>query len=179
MQLSTIEEESVVLLDEHGRSIGTAPKRTVHGADTPLHLAFSCYVFNRQGQVLITRRALTKLTWPGVWTNSFCGHPLPDEPLATAVHRRADFELGLSLDTLDVALPEFRYRAVDSSGIVENEFCPVYRATTTLEPAANPSEVADFTWVDPSDLRTAVGATPWAFSPWMALQLPELEEFRA
>ena len=61
--------ESVVLLDEEGHAIGTADKRAVHDADTPLHLAFSCYLFDGAGNVLITQRALHKLSWPGIWTN--------------------------------------------------------------------------------------------------------------
>jgi isopentenyl-diphosphate delta-isomerase len=169
----------VVLLDEDGREIGTAPKHSVHGADTSLHLAFSCYVFNARGEVLITRRALSKKTWPGVWTNSFCGHPAPAEALTDAVRRRADFELGLDLAGIDLALPLFRYRATDSSGIVENEVCPVYLAVADGDPVPNPDEVMEFTWTDPETLRRSVLASPFAFSPWMVLQMRELETFRA
>ena len=163
--------EHVSLLDEAGNVIGTADKNSVHTTDTPLHLAFSCHLFNTAGEVLVTRRALTKQTWPGVWTNSFCGHPAPGESLESAVQRRALVELGVAVEALDVVLPNFRYRAVDASGIVENEVCPVYRATTVDAVTANPSEVIEFRWVAPAALRSAVAATPFAFSPWLALQV--------
>ena len=167
-------DDLVVLLDEEGREIGTATKSSVHGADTSLHLAFSCYVFNDHGEVLVTRRALTKKTWPGVWANSFCGHPAPAETLSDAVHRRADFELGLDIRGVDLALPLFRYRATDSSGIVENEVCPVYLARADGDPVPNPLEVMDTAWVDPTALGRSIMATPWAFSPWLVLQAAEL-----
>lgn len=174
MHVSMLEQESVILVDGEGRQIGTAPKTTVHTTDTPLHLAFSCYVFNGTGQVLITRRALSKTAWPGVWTNSLCGHPLPGEGADDAVRRRAQLELGLDLHQVEVLVSQFRYRATDAGGIVENELCPVYRATTTQAPALNPDEVMEFAWADPATLHRAVRDAPWAFSPWMVLQLNEL-----
>jgi len=172
-----IDPDHVVLLDDEGAAIGTAPKSSVHGSDTALHLAFSCHVVNDAGEVLVTRRALGKTAWPGVWSNSFCGHPRPAEPVLTAVHRRADYELGLTLTDLDLALPLFRYRATDANGIVEHELCPVYTARTTDEPVLNPLEVIDARWVDPSDLAASLAATPWAFSPWLVLQSEQLHLF--
>lgn len=171
------ETEYVVLLDDFGNEIGTAPKASVHGTDTQLHLAFSCHVVNAAGEVLVTRRALHKKTWPGVWTNSFCGHPGPAEPVLSAVHRRAEFEVGLAVRDLELALPLFRYRAVDASGIVEHEICPVYVARTDAEPQPNPDEVAEYRWVDPLDLAASLEATPWAFSPWLVLQAQQLHLF--
>ncbi|WP_426320167.1 isopentenyl-diphosphate Delta-isomerase [Microbacterium sp. E-13] len=169
--------DHVVLLDDDGNPIGTAPKSSVHGPDTALHLAFSCHVLDSDGKVLITRRALTKRTWPGVWTNSFCGHPRPAEQVLTAVRRHADFELGITLTGLRVALPLFRYRATDANGIVEHEVCPVYLAHTDDEPVLNPLEVIDARWVEPESLAISLEATPWAFSPWLVLQAQQLHLF--
>src|SRR3954447_4163599 len=167
-------EELVVLLDEDARPIGTAPKADVHTTETPLHLAFSCHVRNDEGRILVTRRALGKRTWPGVWTNSFCGHPGPGEDMDDAVLRRARQELGIELDGLQLALPDFRYRAVDASGIVEYEVCPVYVARVRGGVSPDPDEVMDWTWVDEGPLTVAVESAGWAFSPWLALQLPAL-----
>ena len=168
--------ELVVLLDDDGNSIGTADKYAVHTPETPLHLAFSCHVYGPDGRVLVTRRALSKLTWPGVWTNSFCGHPGPGETMDEAIARRAFDELGLHISSLELVLPDFRYRAVDASGIVENEICPVYRATTAADPVANPAEVAEWAWLEPDALLTAAASAPFAFSPWLVWQLEQLGE---
>ena len=166
--------ETVILVAEDGTPIGTADKAVVHDLDTPLHLAFSCHVFDEAGRILVTRRALTKKAWPGVWTNSFCGHPAPDEQFADAVIRRASHELGISLAELTLVLPDFRYRAIDASGIVENEICPVFTAVTNSVMAPRPDEVMECRWVPRDDLVRAVRTAPWAFSPWLTLQLPLL-----
>lgn len=171
-------DELVVLLDDTGAPTGSAPKATVHTADTPLHLAFSCFLFNSDGQLLMTRRALSKRTWPGVWTNSFCGHPAPGEDLAGAIIRRSVEELGCAPDALEeitMVVPDFRYRATDSSGVVEHEICPVFTARLRPGCEINPreEEVDSFTRVDPADVVRAVELTPFAFSPWIARELEQ------
>lgn len=168
-------EELVVLLADDGQPIGTAAKYDVHHETTPLHLAFSCHVFDEEGRMLMTRRALTKKTWPGVWTNSFCGHPAPGESMEDALRRRARQELGLDLTEITSLLPDFRYSAIDASGVVENEICPVFAARAVSPVIPDAAEVAEYAWVEPHDLRTAVRAAPWAFSPWFGRQLDELD----
>lgn len=163
--------ELVILLNEDGTEIGTADKATVHTTETPLHLAFSCHIFNEAGQVLITRRALSKKTWPGVWTNSACGHPGPGESMEDAIRRRAREELGLELEHITEAIPDFRYRAVDASGIVENEICPVFVAKTRGTPTPVDDEVCEWQWVEPGALQGSVTGTPFAFSPWLVDQM--------
>jgi len=164
-------EDLVVLLDDAGRPAGTAPRATVHDDRTPLHLAFSCYLFDTDGRLLLTRRALTKRTWPGVWTNSFCGHPRPGEAVGDAVHRYAARELGTQVRDLECLVPGFRYRAVDAAGVVENELCPVYAATTAAPLAPVPEEVADLRWTSLDELRKAIASAPEALSPWMVEQV--------
>ncbi|NYG54869.1 isopentenyl-diphosphate Delta-isomerase [Nocardioides perillae] len=168
--------DEVVLVDESGAPQGTAPRLAVHTADTPLHLAFSLHVLDRAGRTLLTRRALAKRTWPGVWTNSCCGHPRPGEATTDAVRRRVGEELGLRVDEVTTVLPDFRYRAVDASGVVEHELCPVHVAVVDADAPLrpDPAEVAEHTWVAWGDLHTAVTATPAVFSPWMVLQVREL-----
>ena len=122
----------------------------------------------------MTRRALSKATWPGVWTNSFCGHPAPGERFEDAIARRAERELGIVVTEIRSLLPDFRYRAVDASGVVENEICPVFTAVTDSEPKAAPDEIAEYAWVDPEEFQRAVAATPFAFSPWVGWQLAEV-----
>src|SRR5687767_11740101 len=91
------ETEQIVFVDESGTPTGEiGPKLASHGADTRLHLAFSCYIFrNGDGNFLVTQRALSKKVWPGVWTNSVCGHPAPGEAMENAIRRRAAYEVGI------------------------------------------------------------------------------------
>ncbi|WP_028645543.1 isopentenyl-diphosphate Delta-isomerase [Nocardioides sp. URHA0020] len=165
----------VVLLDEDGSPCGTAPRATVHTSDTPLHLAFSCYVFDDADRLLLTRRAVTKRTWPGVWTNSFCGHPRPGEETTEAIRRYGLHELGLTVADPVSLVPSFRYRAVDAGGIVENEVCPVYAVRVDAEPVLNAEEAAESRWVELSELHAAVAAAPWALSPWLLEQVAAIE----
>jgi isopentenyl-diphosphate delta-isomerase len=168
--------EQVVLLDEAGRSIGVAAKASVHHTDTPLHLAFSCYVFDGSGALLVTQRASDKPTWPGVWTNSFCGHPAPGENIAEAVRRRAEQELGIVIDDVRLALPTFRYRAVMPDGVVENEMCPVFVATTANDVRPDPAEVEAYVWVDWPEFRRSVLDGSRDVSPWCVEQVQALPD---
>jgi isopentenyl-diphosphate delta-isomerase type 1 len=168
------DDAPVVLLDDQLQPIGQLPKSQVHHAETPLHLAFSCYIFDDSGALLMTRRATSKRAWPGVWTNTCCGHPLPGEGYADAAARRLREELGLRLVHSAVALPDFAYRAVAPDGVVENEFCPVLVGSVDGELRPDPSEVLEYQWAPWLDVVALVGAAPWAISPWSALQIPQL-----
>lgn len=167
-------DEAVILLDANGEPCGAAPKRTVHGPDTPLHLGFSCYVFDDHGRVLVTRRAAIKTTWPSVWTNACCGHPQPGETLRDAVTRRLHDELGVIPRRMALALPDFTYRAVMDNGVVEHELCPVVVAEIDGEPVLNPAEVDDATWIGWDALRARADQEPSTLSPWSVPQIARL-----
>lgn len=165
--------DRVVLLAQDGTAVGSAPRDSVHGADTPLHLAFSTYLFDADGRLLLTRRALTKRTWPGVWSNSCCGHPKPGEAVAEAAQRRIGEELGVAAPQMRLVVPDFRYRAVDSSGVVEHELCPVY--VGRIDPGdlrPDPAEIAEVTWVAWPAVVAAARTTPRLLSPWAVEQIP-------
>jgi isopentenyl-diphosphate Delta-isomerase len=162
--------ELVVLLNEDGTPFGTAPKSEVHHDHTPLHLAFSCWVLDDAGRTLLTRRAPVKRTWPGVWTNTFCGHPAPGEELTDAVRRRARDELGCDVRDVEPLLPDFRYRAVMDDGTVENEICPVFRARLASPPEPNPDEIDGLQWVAMADVARMIDDEPERLSPWMREQ---------
>lgn len=179
------DDELVVLLDADGRPSGTARKADVHHRETPLHLAFSCWLLDWEDasvvdgvhlpRVLLTRRAATKRTWPLTWTNSFCGHPAPGESVEDAVRRRAGQELGVDLDGIEVALPDFRYTAVMADGTRENEVCPVYTARAVGPLVPDGREVAEYRWVSWEACLARADEGPDAISPWMREQLVQLD----
>lgn len=168
--------EMIVLVDDNGQEIGTAPKLASHHAHTPLHRAFSCYVFDSAGRFLATRRALSKKVWPGVWTNSVCGHPAPGESFEAAIHRRSQDELGLEVGEIQLVLPDYRYKTPPFNGIVENEICPVFVATARGPLHSNPEEVEEYAWMSWPDYAAELARDPDKYSYWAKDQYPRLAQ---
>jgi isopentenyl-diphosphate delta-isomerase len=166
--------ELIVLVDDDGTAIGTLPKPLVHHGETPLHRAFSAYLFDDAGRLLVTRRAEGKSTFPGMWTNTVCGHPGPGEDDAAAIARRADFELGLTVVDLRPALPGYRYRA-EFRGVVENEICPVYLGRFSGMPVPDPAEVGEWQLIDWAAFRGRQDSEGDAWSPWCREQTRLIE----
>lgn len=167
--------EMVVLVDDQDQPIGVAPKSEVHTADTPLHRAFSVFLFDRQGRLLTQQRAGHKKTWPLIWANSCCGHPLPDESRECAVYRRLRHELGItSVARLKEVVPDFRYRA-ERDGVVENEICPVWAGIVDQTPTPNPDEVEAVRWVEWDDFVRTCETTPDAYAPWTIEEVAALK----
>lgn len=170
--------EQIVFVDENGQPTGeTGPKLESHTAGTKLHLAFSCYIFRKSdNKFLVTQRALSKKVWPGVWTNSVCGHPAPGEAMEDAIRRRAEFELGIQmLDDISCALPKYRYTTPPYNGIIENEFCPVFVSYTAQEPNPNPEEVEDYEWMAWPDYVKILSDETYDVSYWAKDQYKQLQ----
>ncbi|HEX6918474.1 MAG TPA: isopentenyl-diphosphate Delta-isomerase, partial [Phycicoccus sp.] len=172
--LGWVSDDPVVLVDDGGAPTGTASKSAVHHDDTPLHLAFSCYVVDDAGRLLVTTRAASKPSFPGVVTNTVCGHPLPGEDLDAAVRRRARDELGVEVSDVRLVLPTFRYRAA-MGGVVENEVCPVLVARAASDAVRpDPEEVDAAAWVPWAQFAAEVLEGRRTVSPWCAEQVPLL-----
>ncbi|MBF5000388.1 isopentenyl-diphosphate Delta-isomerase [Nocardia sp. BSTN01] len=175
MTVQSVRSQLVVLCGPNGEAIGYRPKNRVHHRSTPLHLAFSSYVFDDRAQLLVTRRAHSKPTWPGVLTNTCCGHPEPAEPLVEAVERRIMEELGIAVHHTTLVLPSFSYRAEMANGIVENELCPVYVArAASIDMHPDPAEVAEATWMPWTAFATQVLDSSLLVSPWCKSQVEQL-----
>ncbi len=156
--------EKVVLVNEQNEVIGEADKATVHSQQTPLHRAFSLFIFDNQRRLLLQQRAGCKKTWPLVWSNSCCGHPQLNESNIDAAKRRCQFELGITVDNIVEAAP-YRY-CFSHKGVMENEICPILVAFYDGPLDLNPQEVQATRWVLWTDWLAQIRQNPTDFSPW-------------
>jgi isopentenyl-diphosphate delta-isomerase len=165
-------EDLLILVDSQDRETGQLPKTQCHLGDGILHRAFSVFLFNEKGEVLIQQRAPGKMLWGGYWSNSCCSHPRPGESAESAARRRVREEL--TVDCRLRFLYKFEYQARFGDVGSENELCHVFagfpRGRDFKSLAADPSEIADWRWVSPEDLDREIAADPDRFSPWMKLE---------
>ncbi len=159
-------EELVVLVDEQDNEIGMASKDTVHTADTPLHRGFSCFLFNSKNELLLTKRSPKKKTFPGVWTNTVCGHPAPGESVVDAAKRRLKEELGFGEVGEIREVSPYRYRFADKNGIVENEVCPILVGHCDSDPKPDPKEVEEWKWMGWGEFLRDSQESSDQYSPW-------------
>jgi isopentenyl-diphosphate Delta-isomerase len=171
--------EHVILVDDYDRQVGIGEKMQTH-QDGRLHRAFSIFVFDSAGRLLLQKRSATKYHSANLWSNTCCGHPKPTESTLTAAHRRLQHEL-----TIDCELHEqftFRYRVELSNRLVENEFDHVLVGECNTEPLPNVAEVQDWRWISLSDLAKQLEQHPAEYTYWLRLAIakwqpehPELE----
>ena len=168
-------DDMIVMVDDENNAVGTGRKLDSHHSDTRLHRAFSVFLFNARGELLLQQRSFGKKTWPGVWSNSCCGHVMLHESVENAARRRLKYELGLRGTKLMLALPDFRYRA-ERDGVVENEICPVLIGFSDTEPIPNMQEVASIRWISWEEFLSFAGSGDSDISPWAIQEAKLLAE---
>lgn len=156
-------EEQLILVDERNRAIGFAGKTAVHRAGL-LHRAFSIFIVDGRGRVVIQQRSPKKYHSGGLWANSCCGHPRPGERTVSAARRRLDEELGLR-SALAFGFYA-RYRAELGNGMYENELVYVYFGRLRSEPNPDPDEIADIAHLSCDDISRRISREPDAFAAW-------------
>lgn len=166
--------EYVYFVDKNDTPTGdVSEKLAAHNSDTKLHAAFSCYVFNKRGQILVTRRASIKKVWPDVWTNTCCGHPKPKESRESAVMRRLCYELGIQVDSVHQVVSKYIYKTPPYKGIVEHEFCPIYVTRYDEDPIPNFEEVAAWEWLDWSEYISQLESDTSDYSGLVSMSSPK------
>jgi isopentenyl-diphosphate delta-isomerase len=151
-------------VDETGRTIGTAEKLSAHQPPGRLHRAFSVFLFDDRGRLLLQQRALGKYHSPGVWSNTCCGHPYPDESPFAAAARRTDEELGISPVLMREAGTVTYNHPDPASGLVEQEYNHLFAGLVRAEAQPDPEEVGDTVFVTAQELATRHAEDP--FSAW-------------
>jgi len=166
-------EEKVVVVNEHDVAIGVEDKTRAHLLGV-LHRAFSIFVMNSAGQLLLQRRALAKYHSRGLWSNTCCGHPRPGESINQASRRRLREELGFDVNLESVF--QFRYQAHLEDGLIENEYDHVLVGLFNGVPEPNPAEVAEYRWVDPATLSLELEAHPENYTYWFRISFDRVFE---
>lgn len=165
--------EALVLVDEQDREIGIETKDQCHAGNGLLHRAFSIFIFNSRGEVLLQKRSSQKPLWPSFWSNTCCSHPRAGEPMSQAVERRLTEELGIRCPLR--YLYKFEYHAAYGSVGSEHELCWVYIGRHDGTPDVNLNEIADWRYVDVAGLDAELAATPERFTPWLKLEWAQLK----
>lgn len=167
--------EYVTLVDEHDRALGSMEKLEAHRQPGRMHRAFSVFVFNRCGELLLQRRAAAKYHFGGLWSNTCCGHPRPDEVVEAAASRRLQEEFGFRTRLHRVS--EFRYVAHDStSGLTEREYDHVLCGSFDGSPRPDPSEIDEWKWSPLRTVHSELKRDPGLFTPWFPIALAALEK---
>tara|TARA_Y100000782_G_scaffold115634_1_gene163554 strand:+ start:15886 stop:16410 length:525 start_codon:yes stop_codon:yes gene_type:complete len=165
--------EQVILVDENDAVIGSMEKMEAHEKGL-LHRAFSVFVFNDKGEMLIHQRAFSKYHSGGLWTNTCCSHPREGETVLEAAHRRIQEEMGFDCPMKEIF--EFIYKAELDSGLTEYEYDHVLIGEFNDAPNLNPDEVADYKYIAMDVLKEDVAAHPEKYTEWFKIALDRVDK---
>jgi len=167
--------EELILVDEKDNEVGTEEKIRAHQDGGKLHRAFSVFVFNSRGEMLLQKRIKEKYHCGGLWTNTCCSHPRPGENTENAAHRKLKQEMGFDTGLREIL--SFIYRAPFENGLTEHELDHVFIGTFNGKPNLNPEEADDFKWVNPEELEKDVKGNPEKYTPWFRKVLERVLEW--
>jgi isopentenyl-diphosphate delta-isomerase len=160
-----MEMPEVLLVDSHDRIMGVHEKLDAHLRGLR-HRAFSVFILNQRGEILLQRRSLSKYHSGGLWANSCCGHPAnAQEDTCTAAERRVREELGLACELVRIFRTSYRARV--SPSMIENEIVHVFKGFSDQDPTPSPEEVADWAWVPVGELAHVVASQPRNYAAWL------------
>jgi isopentenyl-diphosphate delta-isomerase len=168
------ESELLILVDTDDQETGSLGKDECHDGDGVLHRAFSLFLFNEHGELLLQRRSAEKRLWPKYWSNTCCSHPRWGESMETATARRLQQELDTAA-ALEF-IYKFRYQASFSDRGSEHELCWVYLGRLEQEASANEAEIAELRFIAASDLHQEIDTVPERFTPWFKMEWQRLNE---
>ena len=164
-------KEEVILVNEQDHPVGTMEKMEAHRIGV-LHRAFSVFIFNRLGEMMLQQRAFSKYHSPGLWTNACCSHPRDGETVVQAGIRRLHEEMGFTTPLEKIF--DFIYKADVGQGLTEHELDHVLVGRFDDVPQINPEEVADWKWISLEALQMEMIKSPENFTIWFRIALPEL-----
>lgn len=167
--------DEIILVDHRDNDIGFQEKDVCHRIPTKLHRAFSIFIINEHGHMLLQKRAATKKTWPGFWSNACCSHPRKGENLSEATLRRLDEELGFTCPLKHIV--SFRYKAVYDKEFGENEIDHIFVGQYDGEIKPNKNEIEDWRFISLEELSRDIHANPQKFTPWFIKALPKVKKF--
>jgi isopentenyl-diphosphate delta-isomerase len=167
-------EELVILVDQDDRETGVMEKIQAH-REALLHRAFSVFVFNSKGELMLQQRALGKYHSPGLWTNTCCSHPRPGEDTEAAAHRRLQEEMGF--DCTLTKIFHFTYKAPFDNNLTEHEVDHVFVGFSDTLPVINPEEVESYRFATLNDITVEMAENPELFTVWFQIAFERVAEY--
>ncbi|KMV73671.1 isopentenyl-diphosphate Delta-isomerase [Rosenbergiella epipactidis] len=166
-----MENIEVILVDEHDNPLGKMEKLAAHRQGR-LHRAITVYIFNTKQQLMLQQRAFSKYHCGGLWSNTCCGHPFPNESTQQAAERRLEEEMGLKLPL--TKLTQTYYNLPVTDGLVEHEFGHIFTGLTDQLPVLNPHEAENYRFASLSEVQQELITSPERFTPWFKTTFPML-----
>jgi isopentenyl-diphosphate Delta-isomerase len=166
--------EDIILVNDQDEVTGAATKMEAHEKGL-LHRAYSVFIFNPKGEMLLQQRSLNKYHSAGLWTNACCSHPAPGENILFSAEKRLFIEMGFTTPLAEAF--SFTYRIEFENGLVENEIDHVFTGTYLGDITPDPAEVCDYCYMSMNDIRNSIEVFPKKYTSWFKIAFPKLEDY--